>query len=83
MAADRIGLFTSRLNTRLVDKWVVDCLIGGYNGGLVVPTGGELDIVINDSISSNICSLPSRERGEDTLNIVKISSSTSNGSLDV
>lgn len=48
---------------------------GGYRGGLVVPTGGSVDDSI--SKSSKICSLPRRDRGVETVNMLRQSQSSS------
>jgi hypothetical protein len=49
----------------------------GYNGGSVVPTGGTFGDATNRSKSASASSLSKRERGDDTVNIDKQSSSKS------
>ena len=76
-AVGLIGLFTRRFTERLgiaigglcganSDQIFLAATLG-YNGGLVVPTGGTFEDCMIDSISSKRISLPNLDLGDETL----------------
>ena len=80
-------MLTTRLKTRLGLAFSSEMVSGavtthlaaafGYNGGLVVPTGGSFEAFMINSISSKRISLPNRDLGVETLNTERTSSRSS------